>query len=440
MKAYRRILIISTALLLTGIFLFMKMSFSYRGSGVDTLMINDIISSVRESWDSMESFDGSRFDTEMIVFDSQDFIVYSSADEELEGVDSTKKATEKGCISLVVTADSRYLGTVVIPDPDRLEYERVNRRICMAAAVLSVMFLLAGIIYGRYVRRTIVKPFGEMEKFAENVASGKLDVPIRLEKNNMFGAFTGSFDIMREELKNARRREDELKIREKEMVASLSHDLKTPVTGIKLAAELLQMRFSVKAENADMDIVFSRDEINSMNDGVDGILQKSEQINALVSDLFTATLDDLGEFKVNCRDEDSGVLADIVKSCDDKHYAVMGELPQVIIHIDRKRMAQVIGNIISNSYKYADTTIDVDFKLSDGFLEMRIQDHGQGVPSDEIELITNKFYRGKAWADSGTDGNGLGLYIAKMLMKKMNGDLTAESDGGLAITLIIPLS
>ena len=71
---------------------------------------------------------------------------------------------------------------------------------------------------------------------------------------------------------------------------------------------------------------------------------------------------------------------------------------------------------------------------------MRIADHGQGVPADEIELITNKFYRGKAWAESGKDGNGLGLYIAKMLMKKMNGDLTAENDGGLAVTLIIPLS
>jgi signal transduction histidine kinase len=177
-----------------------------------------------------------------------------------------------------------------------------------------------------------------------------------------------------------------------------------------------------------------------MNEGLDGILQKSEQINALVSDLFTSTLDDLGEFKVNCRDEDSGVLAEIVKSCDDKHYAVMGELPAVIISIDKKRMAQVIGNIISNSYKYADTPINIGFSLSEGFLEMRLQDHGQGVPSDEIELITNKFYRGKAWADSATDGNGLGLYIAKMLMKKMNGDLTAESDGGLAITLIIPLS
>ncbi|MBR1750399.1 MAG: response regulator [Ruminococcus sp.] len=72
--------------------------------------------------------------------------------------------------------------------------------------------------------------------------------------------------------------------------------------------------------------------------------------------------------------------------------------------------------------------------------DMRIGDQGQGVPSDEIELITNKFYRGKRWADSGTDGNGLGLYIAKMLMKKMNGDLTVENNGGLVITLIIPLS
>ena len=261
-----------------------------------------------------------------------------------------------------------------------------------------------------------------------------------MDRDNLFGAFSESFDIMREELAASKQRELDLQKKERELVASLSHDLKTPVTGIKLAAELLQMRLSVKAENSDSDITFGRDEIGSMNEGIDGILQKSEQMNSLVSDLFTSTLDDLGEFKVSCRDENSEVLAEIVKSCDDKHYAVMGELPAVIINIDRRRMAQVIGNIISNSYKYADTPINVSFSISEGFLEMRLQDHGQGVPSDEIELITNKFYRGKAWADSGTDGNGLGLYIAKTLMKKMNGDLTAESSDGLAVTLIIPLS
>ena len=177
-----------------------------------------------------------------------------------------------------------------------------------------------------------------------------------------------------------------------------------------------------------------------MSDGVDGIIQKTEQINNLVNDLFASTLEDLGEFKVNCRDEDSNALGEIVKSCDDRRLAVVGDIPEVIVSIDLQRMAQVIGNIISNSYKYAGTPIDISFGLSGGFLEMRIQDHGPGVPSDEIELITNKFYRGKEWADSGTGGNGLGLYIARTLMRKMNGDLIPESGDGLTVTLVIPLS
>lgn len=423
MKVYRRILFFSTALMFAGIFLFMKMTFSYRGSSADTLMINDIVSSVRESWDSMDSFDGSRFGTEMIVFDSQDFIVYSSADEELEGVDSSKKATEKGCLSLNVTEGSRYLGTVVIPDPDRLEYERVNRRICIAAAVLSVMFLLAGIIYGIYVRMTIVKPFGEMEKFAENVASGKLDVPIRLEKNNMFGAFTGSFDIMREELKKARQRENEMKIREKELVASLSHDLKTPITGIKLLCELM----TVKSED------------EYVKKKIGDIHQKAEQINVLVSDLLASALDDLGEMNVSCTDESSEILHELVAEHDTRGAAREAEIPQCMICADRIRLSQVIGNIIGNSYKYADTDIDIGYVVRDGFLEMSVSDRGEGVPEEEMGLITAKFYRGANSA--GKDGSGLGLYIASRLMEKMNGELICSSRGnGFCVTLMIPLS
>ena len=121
--------------------------------------------------------------------------------------------------------------------------------------------------------------------------------------------------------------------------------------------------------------------------------------------------------------------------------AEVPEAPQVVVSIDKKRMAQVIGNVISNSYKYADTKIDIGYRLSEGYMEMRIRDYGPGVPASELDLITNKFYRGKDWKDTEKDGNGLGLYISKNLMKKMNGDLIAESDGdGLTITLIIPLS
>ncbi|MCR5806621.1 MAG: HAMP domain-containing histidine kinase [Oscillospiraceae bacterium] len=441
MKSYIRITALTAVIFLAGIILFAVLTsktVTQDTSRQTITALNDIARTAEIHRTELDSLDAVGYDGDFVILDMTDNVLYSYApvNDKL----TVEKAIQRRYPYQYLKDDSGVWGCVIMIEDGLDGYRMLRLRFIAGMSIGGLIILFGMISFGIYLNRNVITPFRKMQGFADRVARGQLDEPLEMDRDNLFGAFSESFDIMREELSASKQRELELQKKERELVASLSHDLKTPVTGIKLAAELLQMRFSVKAENADTDIVFDKDEIESMNEGVDGILQKSEQINALVSDLFTSTLDDLGEFKVNCRDENSDVLADIVKACDDKHYAVMGELPQVIVSIDRKRMSQVIGNIISNSYKYADTQIDVSFSISDSFLEMRIKDHGQGVPSDEIELITNKFYRGKAWADGGKDGNGLGLYIAKTLMKKMNGDLTAESDGGLAITLIIPLS
>lgn len=441
MKSYIRITVLTAVVFLAGIIIFAVLTsgtVTQDTSRKTITALNDIARTAEANRSELHTLETCGYSGDFVILDMTDNVLYANTVSEDKL--SVEKAIQKRYPYQYLKDDSGVWGCVILLDDGLDGYRALRLRFIIGMGIVGLVILLGMIGFGIYLSRNIVTPFRKMQNFAGRVAEGRLDKPLEMDRDNLFGAFSESFDIMREELSASKQRELELQKKERELVASLSHDLKTPVTGIKLAAELLQMRFSVKAENCDSDITFGRDEIDSMNDGADGILQKSEQINALVSDLFTSTLDDLGEFKVNCRDEDSGVLTDIVKSCDDKHYAVMGKLPQVIISIDRRRMAQVIGNIISNSYKYADTPIDVSFSISEGFLEMRLQDHGQGVPSDEIELITNKFYRGKAWADSRKDGNGLGLYIAKMLMKRMNGNLTVESDGGLAITLIIPLS
>ena len=441
MKSYIRITVLTAVIFLVGILLFAVLTsktVTQDTSRKTITALNDIARTAETHRTELDTLGNMGYDGSFVILDMTDNVLYSNTavNDKL----TVETAIQKRYPYQYLKDDSGIWGCVIMIDDGLEGYRTLRLRFIIGMSMVGLIILLGMIGFGIYLNRNVITPFRKMQSFAGKVAEGRLDEPLAMDRDNLFGAFSESFDIMREELSASKQRELELQKKERELVASLSHDLKTPVTGIKLAAELLQMRIEVRAENADSDITFGRDEIDSMNESVDGILQKSEQINALVSDLFTSTLDDLGEFKVNCRDEDSGVLTEIVKSCDDKHYAVMGEPPAVIISIDKKRMAQVIGNIISNSYKYADTAINVDFKLSNGFLEMRLQDHGQGVPNDEIELITNKFYRGKAWADSSTDGNGLGLYIAKMLMKKMNGDLTAESDGGLAIKLIIPLS
>ena len=75
------------------------------------------------------------------------------------------------------------------------------------------------------------------------------------------------------------------------------------------------------------------------------------------------------------------------------------------------------------------------------YLKMSFTDHGKGVPEDELDLITNKFYRGRDVRSSNTDGSGLGLYISAELMARMGGELICSSRGdGLTVTLFIPLS
>ena len=73
---------------------------------------------------------------------------------------------------------------------------------------------------------------------------------------------------------------------------------------------------------------------------------------------------------------------------------------------------------------------------------MSLSDSGPGIPADELPLVTNKFYRGKTVRSSGTEGSGLGLYIASELLSRMNGELICSSGEGegLTVTLLLPLS
>ncbi|MCR4641962.1 MAG: HAMP domain-containing histidine kinase [Lachnospiraceae bacterium] len=425
------------------------------------ILLNDIVKTAEENKNDLTGLDA--IDGAFVIVDPEDHLLYSHGTDGTDpGELSVGNAIRKRYPYAYLSDGGKVWGTVILADDPAAGIKSLIRYISLAILLFILLAAVGMILYASYIRRNIIVPFRNMKDFASKVAQGRLDEPLVMDRDNMFGAFSESFDIMREELAEAKERELELQKKERELVASLSHDLKTPVTGIKLTAELMQMRLSVKkdAENAadkgsteaegekpavegeaEEPLRFTAEELRALNADAEGIYEKAEQIDALLGDLFTSTLDDLGEFKVNCRDERSAVLAEIVKGADDRALVQADELPSVILNIDRKRMAQVIGNIISNSYKYADTQIDIHYRLSDKYLEMQIADHGPGVPPAELDLITNKFYRGKDWQDTDKEGHGLGLYIARTLMEKMNGDLIAESDGGgLAVTLVIPLS
>ncbi|MBP5415224.1 MAG: HAMP domain-containing histidine kinase [Lachnospiraceae bacterium] len=437
MKNYSRFVIVLFVLYFTAVIIVAvvtgKKGYETNSRDEDVLKLNDIARDVEDNWYDLNALDSTDYGVVFTVIDLNNEILYETnlSDERIETV-SVENAIKNRYPYACLTVNEKSVGYVIMADDGLGFFKLIRLRLIIGLLILGLGLFLLAFLYGRYIDKSIIIPFKNMKSFAGKIAEGNLDEPLMMDKGNMFGAFSESFDIMREELSESRKREIALQKKERELVASLSHDLKTPITGIKLTTELLK----AKLEAADE----KNENTGDIKEKLDNIYKKADQIDVLVSDLFSSVLDDLGEFKVSLSDEESKVLTDIVKKYDDKNLAVSSSIPDVLIRIDLRRMSQVIGNIISNSYKYAGTRIDIDYRIEEEFLQMRIHDHGPGVPEDELSLIANKFYRGRDWEKSSKDGSGLGLYIAKMLMEKMNGEMLPESNGdGLIITLLIPL-
>ena len=201
-----------------------------------------------------------------------------------------------------------------------------------------------------------------------------------MDKNNIFGAFTESFDIMREEIKTSKRREYQAVKSKNEFVASLSHDIKTPVASIKAVSEVMEIKAKSEEELKNIKI----------------IKNKAEQINKLVSNIFDFTLEELDELKVNISEGYSDEIIRIIERADYFNKVTFhGEMPKVMINMDSFRLQQVIDNIIINSYKYADTEIQVSFQIENKQLQLYIKDFGPGAKEEELPLLYNKFFRGK---------------------------------------------
>lgn len=432
MKNYVRVIMIACIIFVIGMIGYttiMEKHFrSFTENDVDVIQLNDIRETAKENWDTLQNLDSEAFAVDFVVLDNIGNILYRSGSVKDETKLTVEKAIKNRYPYSYVVRDNQIVGCIIMVDSGEELYMSMRNKMFLGFGICGLSILLGALLLGLYIQKNIIVPFRQMEDFAGKVAEGKLDEPLLIEENNMFGVFSESFDIMREELEQSRKREQELQRKEKELVASLSHDLKTPITGIKLSAELLKAKLTMQ-------------EIENLDQIADNIYKKADQMDLLVSDLFSYTLNDLNEFTVNCQDEESGVLSDIINKNDDKGCIVQGNIPSVLIHIDVKRLGQVIGNIIANSFKYAETKIDVNYRILEGYLEMQILDYGPGVPKEELQLITNKFYRGKGVEGTEKEGSGLGLYIAKTLMEKMNGEMVCKSeDEGFSVILLIPLS
>ena len=284
-------------------------------------------------------------------------------------------------------------------------------------SAMGALALAVGIFIFHH-HKTITIPFAKLEEFAKAVAAGNLNAPLAMDKENIFGAFTESFDLMRSQLEIARESERQANISKKELVATLSHDIKTPAAAIKIMAEL------ATAKNGESK------ELNT-------IIDKVNTIDSLISNMFNATLEELTQLKVATQDITTQELTEIIHRADFKNMLQPFALPPCILNLDPLRIGQVFDNIINNAYKYGGNSITLGAKILDRTFILYIQDNGPGVPEEELPLLQEKFYRASNAA--GQSGAGLGLHLASYLVAEMGGCIGFANCGGLRVSMEFPI-
>ncbi len=288
----------------------------------------------------------------------------------------------------------------------------------------------------------VLRPFEKLEDFATEIATGNLDKDLKYERVNVFGEFTWAFDHMRREIKKARQCEQEAVENNKTVIATLSHDIKTPIASIRAYSEALAENMDSTPERRERYIAV--------------IIKKCDEVTKITNDMFIHSLHDLDKLVIKKEDvKIHEVIEETVESMQGNNEdIILGDVQTCRLRGDAGRIAQMLENLINNARKYTDGKIYIsaDFVTEDGRIaviptesgdqsksdvygyRISVKDEGHGILPEDMPFIFDKFYRGKNHGDK--PGAGLGLFIVKYIMEQMDGSVELENqDDGLLIKL-----
>jgi two-component system sensor histidine kinase KdpD len=214
------------------------------------------------------------------------------------------------------------------------------------------------------------------------------------------------------------------------LLASLSHDLRTPLTAIRIAASNIQA--------SDL----ARDERHEQSDV---ILAEVERLTRLFQNLLEMARIDAGGIPAELRwahpSEIVAAARDQVEQALHGHQVELAIEPDIPVHLDPRLTATALAHLLENAAQYspAGSVVNVSASVGPDGLVIRVRDHGPGIAPADLPHLFERFYRG-APAKSRTSGTGMGLWIARGLLAVENGRVWAENcpGGGAQFSLHVP--
>ena len=382
----------------------------------DTVRINECVKIVEQNYGNTDNYSK---DLDYSIIDNSNTLIYTTDDSNSKNLN---EAILNNDIILDIKVDDVVVAKILIKNNTQAFFDNYRNYLFCVILIITAIQIILFVEYFLYLNKVLVKPFKDLSAFASRVAEGNLDIPLYMDKNHTFGEFTEAFDLMRTELKRARINEKKANDQKKEMVAKLSHDIKTPIASIKSTSEV-----GYEISSTDKE----KNYFNLIN-------VKADQVKVLVDNLFNSSISEITEINVNPSNYNSEILNTIIKNADYLNKLNDFTIPNCNIYIDKMRMQQTFDNIINNSYKYANTKIDINIEKVDEYLKISIRDYGNGVSDLDLPLLKEKYKRGSNVTDE--DGAGLGLHLANYFMENMNGKLELYNENpGFKVVLFIRL-
>jgi signal transduction histidine kinase len=307
----------------------------------------------------------------------------------------------------------------------------------LTVLVITFTVVLYNIVLSRFVFRHITNALGTLESGVNTIRDGDLACRIRYRTKDEFFSVCEAFNEMADRLLasvQSKQRDEESR---QQLIAGISHDLRTPLTSIKAYAESL-------ADNV-ADSQAKRDKY------INTIKMKADDMEKLIRQLFLFSKLETSEFPMDIEiidiNKEISATVDILKEEFEQSgidITLHTEGTEILTRLDRLQFRNAVYNILDNSRKYKSAnrgTALISSGAVGGKIVLTISDNGPGVPGETLEKLFDVFYRADSARSSSVQGSGLGLAITAKIIKQLGGNIRAENnaDTGLSIIITLPL-
>ena len=300
----------------------------------------------------------------------------------------------------------------------------------IAALVLTI--LLTNVYLTRNLFRHISGPLDTLTAGVARIRDGDLDAPIAYAENDEFKPACDAVDEMAARLKASLEQQQREQQKKQELIAGMSHDLKSPLTSIRAYTEAL------------LDGV-AQDEAAKQR-YLQTIHAREADIEAMANRLFEFAKMDMSGYPLHIEPlplpEALEEAAEGRRACGIP--VMLDDVPPLTVQADRELLRRITANLLDNSLKYGgeNVRVTISAQKAENLAEIAFADDGAGVPPEQLPKLFDTFYRGDAARTLPGSGSGLGLAVVKKAVEEMGGSVRAENGtgGGLRIVFTLPLA